>query len=152
MEPATSPAKILVFDLFTGMGGCWHALNSLGIPPGPASGIKMIMFETDPPARALLAAKAGSSGWLNLSDDRDTSGETGSVLALTDNDCRLLKATLDHHKEVTHVLFAGGSPCQGFSKATPRRGLGTPDPLSSGCSTPCLRRRWPILAGEPPWP
>ena len=55
------PAKILVFDLFSGMGGCWHALNLLGIPPGPASGTKMIMFETDPPARALLGAKAGES-------------------------------------------------------------------------------------------
>ena len=130
MEPATSPAKILVFDLFTGMGGCWHALNSLGIPPGPASGIKMIMFETDPPARALLAAKAGSSGWLNLSDDRDTSGETGSVLALTDNNCRLLRTTLDHHKEVTHVLFAGGSPCQGFSRANPNS-KGVRDPRSA---------------------
>ena len=96
------------------MGGCWHALNSLGIPPGPASGIKMIMFETDPPARALLGAKAGASDWLHLSDAKDKAGQTGSVLALTDDDCRLLVSTLDRHKEVTHVLFAGGSPCQGF--------------------------------------
>ena len=29
------------------MGGCWHALNLLGVPPGPDSGIKMLMFETD---------------------------------------------------------------------------------------------------------
>ena len=74
-----------MFDLFSGMGGCWHALNSLGIPPGRASGVKMIMFETDSPARAVLRAKAGESEWLLLSDDKDKSGQVGSVLALTDD-------------------------------------------------------------------
>ena len=112
------------------MGGCWHALNSLGIPPGQASGIKMIMFETDSPARAVLRAKAGESEWLLLSDDKDKSGQVGSVLALTDDKCRLLLSILDRHEKVTHVLFAGGSPCQGFSRANPNS-KGVRDPRSA---------------------
>ena len=79
----------------------------------------MIMLEADPPARAVLGAKAGKSEWPHLSSDKDESGEIGSVLALTDDKCRLLFTTLHRHKEVTHVLFAGGSPCQGFSRANP---------------------------------
>ena len=111
--------KVLIFDLFTGMGGCWHALNSLRIPPGESSLIKMIMFETDEPARALLATKAKDHpGWVQLSDEPDSSGAKGSVLALAENDFALLKSILDENKTVEHVLFAGGSPCQGFSRAS----------------------------------
>ena len=40
-------------------------------------------------------------------------------MAPTDDKCRLLLSTLDRHEEVTHLLFAGGSPCQGFSRANP---------------------------------
>ena len=108
-----------MFDLFTGMGGCWHALNSLKIPPGEPSLIKMIMFETDRAARALLTSKAKDDpSWLQLSEEPDSKGERGSVLALADNDFALLKSILDQHKTVEHVLFAGGSPCQGFSRAS----------------------------------
>ena len=112
------------------MGGCWHAFNALGIPPGPASGIKVIMFETDPPARAVLEAMANTSEWLHLSSDKDKSGEIGSVLALTEDGCRLLLTTLDRRKEVKHVLFAGGPPCQGFSRANPNS-KGVRDPRSA---------------------
>ena len=74
-----------MFDLFTGMGGCWHALNSLKIPPG-SSPIKMIMFETDREARALLASKAKDyPGWVELSGEPDSMGAKGSVLALAEN-------------------------------------------------------------------
>ena len=111
--------KFLIFDLFTGMGGCWHALNSLKIPPGEASLIKMIMFETDKPARALLTAKAKDHlGWVQLSEESDSTGAKGSVLALTENNCALLRSILDENRTVEHVLFAGGSPCQGFSRAS----------------------------------
>ena len=62
-----------MFDLFTGMGGCWHALNSLKIPPGEPSLIKMIMFETDRAARALLTSKAKDDpSWVQLSDEPDS--------------------------------------------------------------------------------
>ena len=128
------------------MGGCWRALNALGIPPGPASGIKMTMLETDPPARAVFGAKAGKSEWFHLSSGKDESGEVGSVLALTDDKCRLLLTTLDRYKEVTHVLFAGGSPCQGFSRAKPqlersarlavRPHLGLPRPVIGRADAP----------------
>ena len=117
-----------MFDLFTGMGGCWHALNSLGIPPGESSLIKMLMFETDPVARSVLQAKAKDHpGWLKLSDEEDAAGTKGSVLALTERGFGLLFSILDEYKEVEHVLFAGGSPCQGFSRANPHpRGVGDP--------------------------
>ena len=76
--------KVLAFDLFTGMGWCRHALNSLKIPPGESSLIKMIMFETDRTARALLASKAKDyPGWIQLSGEPDSTGARGSVLALT---------------------------------------------------------------------
>ena len=107
-----------------------HVLNSLGIPPGPASGIKVIMFEADPPARAVLESKADKSEWLHFSDDKDKAGEIGPVLALTDDGCHLFLATFDRHKEIKHVLFAGGSPCQGFSRANPNS-KGVRDPRSA---------------------
>ena len=71
----------------------------------------MIMFETDRTARALLASKAN--------------GAKGSVFALTENNFALLKSILSGHGTVEHVLFAGGSPCQGFSRASSNpRGVG----------------------------
>jgi site-specific DNA-cytosine methylase len=101
------------------MGGCWHALDSLGIPPGGSSLIKMIMFETDVSARALLRAKTEDQpGWVQLSEEPDSTGAKGSVLALAENNFALLKSILDAHNTVEHVLFAGGSPCQGFSRAS----------------------------------
>ena len=39
--------KFFVFDLFTGMGGCWHAFSSFKTPPGESFFTKTIMFETD---------------------------------------------------------------------------------------------------------
>ena len=67
-----------------------------GIPPGEA---------------------AKNLSWLVLSHATDISGNAGSATSLADNDFRLLKSTLDSHKGISHVLFAGGSPCQGFSRA-----------------------------------
>ena len=118
-QAAGSPS-ILVLDLFTGMGGCWHALDLLGIPPGPDSGIKMLMYETDAASRSILAGKAASApGHLVLSSERDSTGEVGSVLALTDNNCELLVRLIKEHPSITHLLVTGGSPCQGFSRANP---------------------------------
>ena len=86
----------------------------------------MIMFETDRTARAILTSKAkGYPGWVQLSDEPDSTGAKGSVLAQTDNDFALLNSILNEHGTVEHVLFAGGSPCQGFSRASPNpRGVG----------------------------
>ena len=102
------------------MGGCWHALNILGIPPGPSSGIKMLMYETDPASRSILQEKARSEpDYLVLSGKKDSEGHVGSVLALTENDCQLLRDILSEHSSISHLLIAGGSPCQGFSRANP---------------------------------
>ncbi len=102
------------------MGGCWHALNLLGIPPGLSSGIKMLMYETDPASRSILAEKAGlSPEHLVLSDAKDSEGHVGSVLALTDNGRKLLRDILREHPSIRHLLVTGGSPCQGFSRANP---------------------------------
>eukprot|EP00972_Heterocapsa_arctica_P006217 913714-Heterocapsa_arctica.AAC.1 len=68
------------------MGGCWHALSSLGIFPGEASGIHMAMFETDKTCRALLSDKANGSNHFRFSDKKDSTGLTGSALALVEND------------------------------------------------------------------
>ena len=100
------------------MGGCYHALSALHIPPGPRSGIKMIMFETEPAPRSVLSAKAAECPThLVLSEWSDQAGAVGSVLALVENGFKLLVDILDEHPQVTHVLFAGGSPCQGLSRA-----------------------------------
>ena len=49
----------------------------------------------------------------------------GSVLALAENNFALFKSILDDNQTVEHVLFAGGSPCQGFSRASSNpRGVG----------------------------
>ena len=102
------------------MGGCWHALNLLGVPPGPDSGIEMLMFETDEASRSILGAKSAlTPTHLSLSDHKDSTGLVGSVLALTDDGCALLGKILDEHPAISHLLIAGGSPCQGFSRANP---------------------------------
>ena len=80
------------------MGGCWHALNLLGVPPGPDSGIKMLMFETDEASRSILGARSAlTPTHLSLSGHKDSTGLVGSVLALADNDCGLLGKILDEH-------------------------------------------------------
>ena len=88
-------------------------------PPGESSFIKMTMFGTDETARALLLARAGEHpGWAQLSEEADSTGTTGSVLPLTENNFALFKSILDDNRSIEHVLFAGGSPCQGFSRAS----------------------------------
>ena len=84
------------------------------------------MFETDQTARTPLTAKAKEKpGWVQLSEESDSAGAKGSVLAVAENNFALLKSILDDDKTVEHVLFVGGSPCQGFSRASSNpRGVG----------------------------
>ena len=122
-------ARYLIFDLFSGMDGLGCALNLLGVSPSdPACRLHVISFETDTAARALL--KRSCSPTKVLSDAVDSSGEVGSVLALVESSFSLLKSTLASHPSLQHVLFAGGSPCQGFSRANPSA-RGVQDPRSS---------------------
>ena len=113
------------------MGGCWHALSLLGIPPGPDSLIKMIMFENAAAPRAILAEKAAAfPGHLVLSNWRDRAGDVGSVLALVEDDCRLMVSILRENPSAEHVLITGGSPCQGLSRAR-SNAKGVYDPRSA---------------------
>ena len=82
--------------------------------------MRHLLFETDPLCRAVLTAKLESDD-IFLSQDTDSNGLLGSVLALTDNDCALMLSLLDKHPNLSSVLFVGGSPCQGLSRANPRR-------------------------------
>eukprot|EP00972_Heterocapsa_arctica_P047098 6949200-Heterocapsa_arctica.AAC.1 len=78
------------------------------------------MFETDTIGCTLLLAKAATSDYMHLSDLKDQSGLVGSVLALIDNDFQHLRDLLKKHSDgLTDVLVCGGSPCQGFSRASP---------------------------------
>ena len=123
------------------MGGCFHALARLGVPPGPASGIKMIMFETESVARSVLASKVASCpDHLVLSDWADSAGQAGSVLALVEDGGQLLRHILDSHPLATHVLFAGGSPCQGLSRAK-SNAKGVYDERSASSTSSTLFRR-----------
>ena len=121
--------KYLILDLFTGMDGLGHALESLGISDLDALHVTVIFFETDSRCRQLLRARRVKSG-AYLSDVKDSTGEVGSVFALTDADFFYL-GTLINSCPLLRVFFVGGgSPCVGFSQANPG-GRGIDDPASN---------------------
>ena len=91
--------------------------------------VRHLLFETDSGCRRVLTEKlCSSSVW--LSDLKDSTGNLGSVLALTDDDCRPLFQILEQFPNLVAVLFVGGSPCQGLSRANPCREL-LADPRSA---------------------
>ena len=116
-----SAVQYLIFDLFAGIGGARYALDLAGLKD--AAHVHSLVFETDPSCRALLARLVCGDRCF-LSSAADSGGVVGSVLALTDDDCRLARSFLDKYPNLKAVLFIGGFPCQGLSRANPHgRGL-----------------------------
>ena len=105
------------------MGGAHYALRAAGVDD--ASPVHHILFETSRQCRDLLAEKL-VDGRTFLSDVADSQGLVGSVLALTDNDCALLRTLLETYGNLTGVLIIGGSPCQGLSRVGMGRGFDEP--------------------------
>lgn len=127
---ALRAAQFLVLDLFTGMDGLGYALDLVGLGDWLRQHSLSIMFETDPRCRRLLAKRRVRQGVaLSQAPDASDGSPTGSVFALTDDDCSLLKELLDVAVNLKHLLIAGGSPCVGFSGAKPG-GRGIDDPES----------------------
>ena len=111
------------------MDGLGHALESLGIADFSAHSAVIVYFEVDSRCRCLLQARRVRPG-AYLSDATDSEGLKGSVFALTDDDCSLLRAPLDACSTLKLVVIGGGSPCVGFSGANPG-GLGINDAASN---------------------
>ena len=113
-------ATFLVVCLFSGGGGTEHALRPFGLDP---SSVVSLCFETDTRCRHTLAQI--DSPHLFVSSVADSDGFIGSVLALTENGCELVRTILETYTSVTDILVTAGSPCQGFSEANPNaKGIG----------------------------
>ena len=105
------------------MDGLGVALKRGYTTEGAKSRTLVIQFEVDEYCRRLLSRKGRSRITSLLSCAADSAGQVGSVLALTDNDGRLLDEVVGGLPSLKHVHVVGGSPCQGFSAAGGRRGL-----------------------------
>ena len=92
-------------DLFAGMGGAHYALRAAGV--GGTAPVHRALFETSPTCRDLLTEKLVGEQTF-LSDVAHSTGLVGSVLALTDNDCALLRTLLETYSNLTGVLIIAG--------------------------------------------
>ena len=117
-------------DLFSGMDGLGHALDSLDVGPSSSAGSCTLtyLFEIDSRCRDVLSEHRCRSNVV-LSEYTDISGKKGSVQWLVEGDPPGVVLLLRQHPSIEAVLEAGGSPCVGFSRAN-RRGLGMKDSQS----------------------
>ena len=128
--PAAALPRVLILDLFSGMDGLGHALDSLGVGPSSTPGACTLtyLFEIDSRCRDVLSEHRCSSNVI-LSDHTDSAGQVGSVQWLVEGDPPGVVVLLRQHPSAEVVLEAGGSPCVGFSRARVN-GLGMGDPQS----------------------
>ena len=115
-----SGCRGLVFDLFAGIGGSTYALRLAGLSNSPLDYFT-VLVENDPGCRDVLLE--------HLVDDSHELFDVadGSVERLLDDN--ILEGYLDRFPAASFILFVGGSPCQGFSRANRLR-LGLADPRS----------------------
>eukprot|EP00972_Heterocapsa_arctica_P063743 9404778-Heterocapsa_arctica.AAC.1 len=103
------------------MDGLGRALKKQGLLPSTNGDILVSQWECDPACRDLLAHRNGPNTHLSLSSHDSL---IGSVLAFAENNFSLIKEIPRAFPNISHVLIAGGSPCQGFSSAnTSRKGF-----------------------------
>jgi hypothetical protein len=140
-------ARLLIFDLFTGMDGLGHALDSLGTADSFPDDAVCLMFEVSLRCRKLLAFHRVRPGVI-LSSFRDRRKEAGSALVLGENPDELFRGILSQLPELSVILTVSGSPCVGFSRARSSR-QGIRDPESSKLWTvPVALSRLRLLTNE----
>ena len=122
-------AKILVFDMFTGIGGgilaVQKSLNSI-VDTLPVC-VATIAYEVDSRCRLVLRRHYSAPG-LYISELEDDEGVSGSARVTIEE--RYLHNILEYCKNVELVLVMGGSPCVGFTAANPNA-AGIRDPRSA---------------------
>ena len=106
-----------MLDVFAGMDGFGHALESHDASKTLGRRLGVVAFEIDDFCRRLLLDRRKPG--FAVSAAPDTQGRIGSVLALTDHDGVALVELLGKLPKLRHLMVIGGSPCVGFSAANP---------------------------------
>ncbi len=106
----------LVLDLFAGMDGLGHAMDSLGMGALVGPTIIVYLFEVDSRCRAVLSEKRVREG-VHLSSWKDSEGIIGSVFYLVEGG---LQDLLRRHPSIKHIFVIEarrlGGPRQAVSE------------------------------------